>query len=119
MKVKVKIVFLALGCARPRTYIKKRLKQPPLLKSGERFRQNGDRFSKSAYRFSASEPPLPARRGKGMQGNESSVRIAVRVWPGPFSVDDVVTTTHRKPFRLINLPFYLVGNLEQIIRSWA
>jgi len=112
VKVKVKIVFLALGCARPRTYIKKRLKQPPLLKSGERFRQNGDRFS-------ASEPPLPARRGKGMQGNESSVRIAVRVWPGPFSVDDVVTTTHRKPFRLINLPFYLVGNLEQIIRSWA
>jgi len=51
--------------------------------------------------------------------DESPVRIAVRVWSGPFSVDDVVTTTHRKPFRLINLPFYLVGNLEQIIRSWA
>lgn len=51
--------------------------------------------------------------------DESSVRIAVRVWSGPFSVDDVVTTTHRKPFRLINLPFYLVGNLEQIIRSRA
>ncbi|MBQ9671268.1 MAG: DUF4143 domain-containing protein [Prevotella sp.] len=42
----------------------------------------------------------------------------VSVWSGPFSVDDVVTTNKRKPFRLINLPFYLVGNLEQIVRKY-
>ncbi|MBP3789369.1 MAG: hypothetical protein J6I52_07075 [Prevotella sp.] len=45
--------------------------------------------------------------------------VAVRVWSGPFSVDDVVTTNKRKPFRLINLPFYLVGNLEQIVRKYV
>jgi len=51
--------------------------------------------------------------------DESPVNVAVRVWSGPFSVDDVVTTNKRKPFRLINLPFYLVGNLEQIVRKYV
>lgn len=49
--------------------------------------------------------------------DESPISVAVRVWSGPFSVDDVVTTSKRKPFRLINLPFYLVGNLEGIVRK--
>ena len=50
--------------------------------------------------------------------DESPVNVAVRVWSGPFSVDDVVTTNKRKPFRLINLPFYQVGNLEVIVRKY-
>lgn len=46
------------------------------------------------------------------------VDFAVRVWSGEFSVSDVTTTRGHKPFRLINLPFYLVGNLEQIISRY-
>ncbi len=49
----------------------------------------------------------------------SPVDIGVRVWSGPFSVDDVQTTIRKKPFRLINLPFYLTGSFEQIVRKYA
>ncbi len=46
----------------------------------------------------------------------SPTDVAVRVWSGPFSVDDVHTSVKKKSFRLINLPFYLIGNLEGIVR---
>ena len=46
------------------------------------------------------------------------VRLAVRVWSGPFSVDDAVTTIGKKAFRLINLPFYSLGNLEDMVRKY-
>jgi predicted AAA+ superfamily ATPase len=41
--------------------------------------------------------------------------IAVRVWSQPFSVDEV-TTQKGKKFKLINLPFYYVGRLEEILK---
>ena len=47
----------------------------------------------------------------------SPTDVAVRVWSGPLSVDDVQTTIKKKKFRLINLPFYLVGDMEQIVRQ--
>ena len=47
----------------------------------------------------------------------SPIDVAVRVWSGPFSVDDVQTTIKHKKFRLINLPFYLVWNIENIVRK--
>lgn len=40
--------------------------------------------------------------------------VAVRVWSNPLSVDNVKTIAG-KPFRLINLPFYLVGSLETVL----
>ena len=45
------------------------------------------------------------------------VDVGVRVWSAPFSVDDVQTTIRKKPFRLINLPFYLIGSMEKIVRK--
>ena len=51
--------------------------------------------------------------------DESPVSVAVRVWSGPFSVDDVVTLGRKKPFRLVNLPFYLLWNIENIVKSLA
>lgn len=42
--------------------------------------------------------------------------IAVRVWPQPYSVDNV-TTANGKQFRLINLPFYYVGVLEEVLNN--
>jgi len=40
--------------------------------------------------------------------------IAVRVWTGRYSVDNVKTLAG-KPFRLVNLPFYYVGQLDRIL----
>ncbi len=48
---------------------------------------------------------------------ETPLDVAVRVWSGPFSVDHVVTANKKKPFKLINLPFYLIWNLENIVRK--
>ena len=48
--------------------------------------------------------------------DEAPHDIAVRVWPQPFSIDEV-TTQKGKKFKLINLPFYYVGVLEEIISS--
>lgn len=47
----------------------------------------------------------------------SPVDVAVRVWSGPFSVNELVTSIAKKPFKLINLPFYLVWDLENIVRQ--
>ncbi len=40
--------------------------------------------------------------------------IAIRVWSNPFSIDSV-TTSAGKVFRLINMPFYFVGSLFEIL----
>ena len=45
-------------------------------------------------------------------------KTAVRVWSKPFSIDKV-TTPLGKEFNLINLPFYYVGILDQIIAKLA
>ena len=42
--------------------------------------------------------------------------IAVRVWPGMFSVDNLATPSGR-PFRLVNLPLYYVGQLDKVLRE--
>lgn len=41
---------------------------------------------------------------------------AVRVWPGAYSIDEV-TTVNGRSFRLINLPFYYVGLLDEVLRD--
>ena len=40
--------------------------------------------------------------------------FAIRFWSKPFKIDHV-TTLSGKPFRLINLPFYLAGQIEKIV----
>lgn len=47
--------------------------------------------------------------------DQSPINIGIRVWSGPYSVDDVQTTIGKKPFRLVNIPFYMIGNVEKII----
>lgn len=48
--------------------------------------------------------------------DRSSQTIAVRVWSQPFSIDKVKTIGN-KPFILVNLPFYLVGKLNHILKT--
>ncbi len=40
--------------------------------------------------------------------------IAVRIWPGEFGIDEVVSPTGH-PFRLVNVPFYYIGVLDRIL----
>jgi predicted AAA+ superfamily ATPase len=49
--------------------------------------------------------------------DEAPHDIAVRVWSQPFSVDEV-TTQNGKKFKLINLPFYYVCVLEEILKEY-
>lgn len=42
--------------------------------------------------------------------------IAVRVWSQPYSVDEI-TTPNGKSFKLINIPFYYVGQIEKILNK--
>ena len=48
--------------------------------------------------------------------NEAPHNIAVRVWSQPFSMDEV-KTREGKNFKLINLPFYYVGRIEEILKN--
>jgi predicted AAA+ superfamily ATPase len=50
--------------------------------------------------------------------DNASIDFAVRVWSGEFVVNDVTTIRNHKPFRLVNIPFYLVGNLERIVNKY-
>jgi predicted AAA+ superfamily ATPase len=49
--------------------------------------------------------------------DEAPHDIAVRVWSQPFSVDEIATKNGKK-FRLINLPFYYVGVLEDVLKKY-
>ena len=43
---------------------------------------------------------------------------AVRFWSGEFSVQDTFTPEpEKRPYRLINVPFYYIGQLEEILRK--
>jgi hypothetical protein len=48
--------------------------------------------------------------------NETYHDVAVRVWSGRFSIDDVKTNAG-KCFRLINLPFYLISKLPEMLKE--
>ena len=51
---------------------------------------------------------------------ESHRRLAIRVWSGEFSVQDITTPEPAsKEFRLINVPFYYVGQLDKIIKEYS
>jgi predicted AAA+ superfamily ATPase len=48
--------------------------------------------------------------------DEAPHDIAVRVWAEPFSIDEVETQKGKK-FKLINLPFYYVGEIKNILKE--
>ena len=50
--------------------------------------------------------------------DEASHDIAIRIWSQSFSIDEVSTRTGKK-FKLINLPFYYIGVLEDILNEYT
>lgn len=49
---------------------------------------------------------------------EGNLSFAVRVWSEPLSVNDVTTVVGKKTFRLLNVPFYMIGMLETLIKKY-
>ena len=50
--------------------------------------------------------------------DETNHNIALRVWTGKYSIDEVKTQNH-KIFRLINLPFYMISALPEVLKKWS
>ena len=50
--------------------------------------------------------------------DNSDIDIAIRIWSRPYSADRV-KTPKGKEFRLINLPFYLIGRLHQVLDEYS
>lgn len=48
--------------------------------------------------------------------NETNHDVAVRVWSGTYSIDGV-KTINGKQFRLVNLPFYMISALPEILNT--
>ena len=48
--------------------------------------------------------------------DETGHDFAIRVWTGKYSLDEVKTQNH-KTFRLINLPFYMISALPEILKK--
>ena len=48
--------------------------------------------------------------------DETSHDIAVRIWTGKYGIDEV-KTQNQKTFRLINLPFYMISALPDILKK--
>lgn len=48
--------------------------------------------------------------------DNSDIDLAIRIWSKVYSVDNV-KTPKGKEFRLINLPFYLIGRLHQVLEE--
>ncbi|MBQ4216318.1 MAG: hypothetical protein II663_08615 [Bacteroidales bacterium] len=48
--------------------------------------------------------------------NEAPHNIAIRVWSQPFSIDEV-KTQQGKTFKLVNIPFYYIGQIDEILRK--
>lgn len=46
---------------------------------------------------------------------EGACGVGIRVWPGHFSVDETPILSTGRTYRLINLPFYYVGQLDRIL----
>lgn len=44
---------------------------------------------------------------------------AIRVWSGKFQIQDITTPApNNKPFRLINVPFYYIGQIDKILKMY-
>ncbi len=75
------------------------------------------------YQFDGKIIPIEVKSGHNARlkslhqfMDETSHDIAVRIWTGKYSIDEVKTQTN-KTFRLINLPFYMISTLPDILKK--
>ena len=75
------------------------------------------------YQFDGKIIPIEVKSGHNSRlkslhefMDETSHDIAIRVWSGKYSIDEVKTQKN-KTFRLINVPFYLISALPEIFNK--
>jgi len=75
------------------------------------------------YQFDGKIIPIEVKSGHNARlkslhqfMDETSHDIAVRIWTGKYSIDEV-KTQNQKTFRLINLPFYMISTLPDILKK--
>ena len=75
------------------------------------------------YQFDGKIIPIEVKSGHNARlkslhqfMDETSHDIAVRIWTGKYGIDEVKTQKN-KTFRLINLPFYLISALPDILKK--
>jgi predicted AAA+ superfamily ATPase len=76
-----------------------------------------------AYHFDGTIIPIEVKSGHNAHlkslhqfMDETKHDIAVRVWSGKYSIDEVKTQGN-KIFRLVNLPFYMISTLPEILKK--
>jgi predicted AAA+ superfamily ATPase len=77
------------------------------------------------YQYGSKLIPIEVKSGSSAKlrslhqyMEEASHDVAVRVWSSPFSVN-IAKTPSGKSYRLINIPFYYVGNIQMILEKEA
>lgn len=77
------------------------------------------------YLFESAIIPLEVKSGvnarlKSLQQFMALAQhnVAVRVWSKPFEVCDVENPVNGKVYRLLNIPFYMVGMLDKILKQY-
>jgi len=75
------------------------------------------------YHFDGSIIPIEVKSGNNAHlkslhqfMDETAHDIAVRIWSGKYAIDEV-KTQNNKIFRLINLPFYMISVLPEILKK--
>ena len=75
------------------------------------------------YQFDGKIIPIEVKSGQNARlkslhqfMDETGHDMAVRIWTGKYSIDEVKTPSH-KIFRLINLPFYMISALPDILKN--
>ncbi len=75
------------------------------------------------YQFDGKIIPIEVKSGHNSRlkslhqfMDETSHDIAVRIWTGKYGIDEVKTQDN-KTFRLINLPFYMISALPDILKK--
>lgn len=48
----------------------------------------------------------------------TDLTFGIRVWAEPLSIDDLHTINKKKPFQLLNIPYYMVGFLPQLLKHY-
>jgi hypothetical protein len=51
--------------------------------------------------------------------NDGAAMVGVRVWQGEFSVNDVKIQNTNQTYRLINMPYYLVSVLDDLLKKYV
>jgi Holliday junction resolvase-like predicted endonuclease len=76
-----------------------------------------------AYQFDGQIIPIEVKSGHNARlkslhqfMDETSHDIAVRIWTGKYGIDEV-KTQKQQTFRLINLPFYMISALPDILKK--